>query len=143
MGEATVGRIARDAQVDAWTVRFYEQEGLLRRAKRSQAGYRLYEPEAADRIRFIKKAQALGLRLKEIREILELSDQGSCPCGHVRAVLKAKLAELTRKISDLHVVQSSIRAALSRSRRPSARPTGKALCPTIMGRPHDQQPKEV
>lgn len=142
MGDATVGRIARDAHVDAWTVRFYEKAGLLPKAKRSPAGYRLYGPEVAERIRFIKKAQRLGLRLREIREILELADRGSCPCGHVRAVLKAKLAELTRKVSDLNVVQSSIRTALRRSRRSPGRPTGKALCPTIMGRTHEKQPKE-
>lgn len=133
MGDITVGRIARAAQVDAWTVRFYEKSGLLPKAKRSPSGYRLYEPAVAERIGFIKKAQALGLRLEEIREILELADRGSCPCGHVRAILKAKLAELTRKIADLHVVQSGIRTALSRSRRSPGRPTGKALCPTIMG----------
>lgn len=143
MGKATVGRIAREAQVDAWTVRFYEKEGLLPRAKRSPSGYRLYEPEVAERIRFIKKAQHLGLRLAEIREILELSDRGSCPCGHVQQVLKSKLTELARKISDLNAVQTRIRAALRQSRRSPVRPSGKALCPTIMGRTQDKKPKEV
>lgn len=133
MNGLTVGQIAREAQVDAWTVRFYEKEGLLPKAKRTSAGYRLYEPGAAERIRFVKKAQHLGLRLTEIREILELSDRGSCPCGHVRQVLKSKLAELARKISDLDTVRSRIRTALSQSRKLGVRPTGKALCPTIMG----------
>ena len=143
MGGATVGRIAREARVDTWTVRFYEKEGLLPKAKRSSAGYRLYDLELAERIRFVKKAQHLGLRLDEIREILELSDRGSCPCGHVRQVLKAKLAELAQKISDLNAVRARIRTALRRSRRSPARPTGKALCPTIMGRAQDKKPKEV
>lgn len=143
MGEATVGRIAREAQVDAWTVRFYEKEGLLPKAKRTSSGYRLYEPAAAERIRFVKKAQHLGLRLTEIREILELSDRGTCPCGHVRHVLKAKLAELAQKISDLNAVRSRIRTALSRSRRPGTRPTGKALCPTIMGGTKSKKTKEA
>ena len=139
MGGATVGRIAREARVDAWTVRFYEKEGLLPKAKRSSAGYRLYDLELAERIRFVKKAQHLGLQLDELREILELSDRGPCPCGHVRQVLKAKLAELARKISDLKAVQSSIHTALSRAHRPGVRPTGKALCPTIMGRTQNKK----
>lgn len=141
MDGLTVGQIAREAQVDAWTVRFYEKEGLLPKAKRTSAGYRLYEPELAERIRFIKKAQYLGLRLEEIREILELSDRGSCPCGHVQQVLKSKLTELARKISDLNAVRSRIHTALSRARRPGARPTGKALCPTIMGSTKEKKPK--
>ncbi|MCM8794559.1 MAG: MerR family DNA-binding protein [Candidatus Omnitrophica bacterium] len=148
MGEATVGRIAQEAQVDAWTVRFYEKEELLPKARRSASGYRLYEPEVAERIRFIKKAQHLGLRLEEIREILELSDRGSCPCGHVRQVLKAKLAELAQKILDLNAVRSRIRTALGRSRKSPARSTGKVLCPTIMcptimGRTQNKKLKEV
>lgn len=141
MNGLTVGQIAREAQVDAWTVRFYEKEGLLPKAKRSASGYRLYDLELAERIRFVKKAQHLGLRLTEIREILELSDRGSCPCGHVRQVLKSKLAELARKISDLNAVRSRIRVALSQSRRSAVRPTGKALCPTIMGRTQHKKPR--
>ncbi|PIQ81565.1 MAG: heavy metal-responsive transcriptional regulator [Candidatus Omnitrophica bacterium CG11_big_fil_rev_8_21_14_0_20_64_10] len=133
MNGLTVGQIAREAQVDAWTVRFYEKEGLLPKAKRTFSGYRLHGPGITERIQFIKKAQHLGLKLDEIREILDLSDRGSCPCGHVRQVLKSKLAELAQKISDLNAVRSRIRTALSRSRRPGTRLTGKALCPTIMG----------
>lgn len=138
-----MGQIAGRAQVDAWTVRFYEKEGLLPKARRSLSGYRLYEPEIAERILFIKKAQHLGLKLDEIKEILELSDRSRCPCGHVQQVLKAKLAELARKISDLHVVRSRIHAALSQSRKSVGRPTGKALCPTIMGSTKEKKPKEV
>jgi len=143
MDGLTVGQIAQEARVDAWTVRFYEKEGLLPKAKRTSSGYRLHGPEIAERIRFIKKAQHLGLRLEEIREILDLSDRGSCPCGHVRQVLKSKLAELARKISDLHAVQSRIRTVLSQSRRFGVRPTGKALCPTIMGGAKGKKTKEA
>ena len=138
-----VSQIAREAGVDPWTVRFYEKEGLLPKAKRSASGYRLYEPEIAEQIRFIKKAQHLGLKLDDVQETLELSDRGSCPCGHVRQILKAKLAELARKISDLDAVRSRIRTALSRARRPGAQPTGKALCPTIMGSTKVKKPKEA
>jgi DNA-binding transcriptional MerR regulator len=143
MAGLTVGQIAREAQVDAWTVRFYEKEGLLPKAKRASSGYRLHGPEIAERIRFIKKAQHLGLRLEEIREILDLSDRGSCPCGHVRQVLKSKLAELARKVSDLNAVRSGIRSALSQSRRPVSRSAGKALCPTMMGSTKVKEPKGV
>lgn len=138
-----VSQIARKAGVDPWTVRFYEKENLLPKARRSASGYRLYGPEIVERIHFIKKAQGLGLILSEIREILDLSDRGSCPCGHVQQVLKAKLAELAQKISDLNAVRSRIRTALSRARRPGARPTGKALCPTIVGSTKEKKPKET
>ncbi len=130
MAGIPVGQIARRAQVDAWTVRFYEKEHLLPKARRSSSGYRLYEPEVADRIRFIKKAQHLGLSLKEIREILQLSDQGRCPCGHVEQALRSKVRELRAKIEDLKTVEARILEVLrSPVRKPSA---GKgAICQRI------------
>lgn len=131
MNGLTVGQIAREAQVDAWTVRFYEKEELLPKAKRTAAGYRLYEPELAERIRFIKKAQHLGLRLEEIREILELSDRGSCPCGHVRQVLKAKLAELEQKMQDWQHLRQRILQAIRKPVESGRRVSGIALCPRI------------
>lgn len=125
-----VGQIAVRAGVDAWTIRFYEKEQLLPKAKRSASGYRLYGADMIDRVRFIKKAQHLGLSLREIREILELSDRGHCPCGHVEKLLKAKLDELQAKIEDLKSVETRIRQVF-RKPQPTATPRGKAICQKI------------
>lgn len=125
-----VGQIAIRAGVDAWTIRFYEKEQLLPKAKRSASGYRLYGTDMVDRVRFIKKAQHLGLSLGEIREILELSDRGRCPCGHVEKLLRAKLDELQAKIEDLKSVQTRIRQVF-RKPQPTATPRGKAICQKI------------
>jgi DNA-binding transcriptional MerR regulator len=143
MRQAFIGTLAKQSGLPIKTIRYYEEFGLLPRAPRTASGYRLYAPESADRLQFIKKAQNLGLRLEEIKEILELADRGHCPCGHVQQVLKAKLTELAQKISDLNAIRSGIRTALRRSRRYPVRPTGKALCPTITGRTQDKKPKEA
>lgn len=132
MDRLRIGEVAKLAGVATSAIRFYEEAGLLPRTQRSASRYRLYDPGIVDRISFIKKAQSLGLKIEEIREILELSDRGRCPCGHVQQVLKAKLAELTRKIDDLNAIRARIRSTLSRSRVSTDRPAGKALCPTIM-----------
>jgi DNA-binding transcriptional MerR regulator len=51
--------------------------------------YRQYLKEAVERLRFVKSAQRLGLRLREIGELLAICDQGLCPCGHSEALLQA------------------------------------------------------
>lgn len=127
-----IGQAARAAGVEASALRFYEKAGLIPRPERTEGRYRLYTGQTVERVRFIRKAQGLGLTLGEIRQILDLSGRGRCPCGHVEKLLQAKLEELQGKISDLKAVQSRIRAALRRSGKPAGRPTGRALCPTIL-----------
>ena len=75
MNEASlkVGEVAAQAGVGVQTLHYYERLGLLPKPKRSAGNYRLYSPDAVRRVRFIKKAQALGLNLQEIKEVLELA----------------------------------------------------------------------
>lgn len=131
MSRGFIGTLAKQAGVPIKTIRYYEDVGLLPKATRTAAGYRLYSPDAVDRLQFIKKAQSLGLRLADIKGILELADRGRCPCGHVQHVLKTRLAELGQKIADLRMLEGRIRQAVRRGCPPNFRPRGKAICPTI------------
>lgn len=131
MSRSFIGALAKQAGVPIKTIRYYEEVGLLPKPSRTTSGYRLYESESADRLQFIKKAQSLGLRLAEIKEILDLADRGHCPCGHVQRLLKFRLQELNRKIADLHLIQQRITAAVRSGCPPNFRPKSKAICPTI------------
>jgi MerR family transcriptional regulator, copper efflux regulator len=91
MGELTIGKLANAAEVGIDTVRFYERAGLLKKPPRTAAGYRRYaEPDVA-RLRFIRRAKALGFSLQEIGELLRLNDGGGhrgavrAPAGEARA----------------------------------------------------------
>jgi DNA-binding transcriptional MerR regulator len=94
--------------VSADTVRYYGRAGLLPELPRSHAGYRLYEPEAVDRLRFIKGAQRLGLRLREVRELMEVRDRGICPCGHAEELVRQRVLELDEEIADLRRVKKQL-----------------------------------
>jgi len=131
MRDRFIGAIATQSGAPIKTIRYYEEVGLLPRPARTAARYRVYSPEIVDRLHFIKKAQSLGLRLTDIKEILDLADRGRCPCGHVQRVLKIRLAELRRKIADLRLLEGRIRQAVQGSCPPNFRPRGKAICPTI------------
>lgn len=123
-----IGEIAREAGVQADTLRYYERLGLVEPAARSAAGYRLYKLEALDRIAFIRKAQALGLTLEEIGDMIQSALAGSSPCRHVRDALARRLQDVDRRIYDLQQLRQTIVAALERPAMPADE---ACLCPII------------
>ena len=131
MRQTFIGTIAKQAGVPIKTIRYYEEVRLLPRSSRTASGYRLYDPGIADRLLFIRRAQGLGLRLDEIRDVLNLVDRGRCPCGHVQRVLKVRLKELRRKIADLRNLERRLSQATRGGRSTNFKPKGKAICPTI------------
>lgn len=104
----TVSHIAHQAGLSSDAVRYYERIGLLPPAARSNAGYRLYDQAAVARLWFIKGAQRVGLRLREIRELLEIIDRGQCPCGHTEALLKGRLADVDAELARLGALRTEM-----------------------------------
>lgn len=104
----TIGKIAKRVQVSADAIRFYEREGLVRPAQKSESGYRLYTDEAVRRLGFIKHAQQCGFSLAEIRELLELrSDDRSC-CDDAYRVAVDKKLQLETKIKALKAMSRAL-----------------------------------
>src|SRR5215207_10357721 len=115
----TVSVLAGQAGLSADTVRYYERVGLLPEPARSAAGYRLYDPTAIDRLRLIKGAQRAGLRLREIGELLQVADQGQCPCGHTETLLRERLAEVRAELARLRALEADLTRLLERQPDPS------------------------
>lgn len=109
-----IGELAKSAGVTPDTIRYYEREGLLPLAERTPSGYRDYGPETVDHLQFIKKAQALGLKLSAVREVLEISSGGEPPCEHVRATVAGRLAEVEQRLKELRELRSTLRETLTR-----------------------------
>ena len=103
-----VSEVAQRAGVSPDAVRFYEKEGLLPPAPRSPAGYREYDDTTAQRIRFIKGAQEMGLKLAEIGELLEIQDRGACPCGHTKMLVERRLEEIDAEMKRLGGLRSEL-----------------------------------
>ena len=115
-GFVKIGDLAAQAGVTPDTLRYYERLGLLPPAHRTRTGYRLYDDSTAERIGFIHKAQALGLTLEEVREVLKVAESASPPCEHVRALLSHRLKEVQSRIAELESLRRSLARALARSR---------------------------
>lgn len=104
----TVSRLAESAGVSPDTVRYYEREGLIPEARRSASGYRIYQEDAVRRLRFIRGSQRIGLRLREIKGLLEVMDRGLCPCGHASDLVTARMAEVDEKIAELRALRRDL-----------------------------------
>lgn len=96
----SIGKLAAAAGVNVETIRYYQRRGLLALPARPLGGQRRYSGDAAKRVRFIKRAQALGFTLDEIATLLSLDRARACTptralAAHKRDVLPQKIADLT------------------------------------------------
>lgn len=123
--EMLIGRLAKLAGVKSDTIRFYESRGLLPAAQRKVSGYRIYDEAALRRVRFIKRAQALGFTLDEIHRILNLRGQGEPTCRCVVAMAEATLAETESKLKEMQRFADGLRKNLARWRKASG--SGKKM----------------
>jgi DNA-binding transcriptional MerR regulator len=110
----TVARLAAEVGLTSDTVRYYERAGLLPAPPRSASGYRRYDARAVDRLRFIKGAQRLGLRLREIGDLLVVRDTGVCPCEPAGHLLRRRIDEIDAEIARLSVLRAELVAMTER-----------------------------
>jgi DNA-binding transcriptional MerR regulator len=110
-----IGELARQSGVTTKAIRYYESIGVLDEPARTSSGYRSYGPDAAERLDFVRQAQASGLALAEIRSILEIKDEGGQSCEHTRALLKRHLSDLDAKIRELEVARIELTRLFERA----------------------------
>jgi DNA-binding transcriptional MerR regulator len=103
-----VAQLAELVGVSPDTIRYYEREGLLAPAPRTAAGYRQYPPEVVERVRFIQGCQRLGLRLREIAELLAVRDTGTCPCEPAEQLLARRITELDAELARLTALRADL-----------------------------------
>jgi DNA-binding transcriptional MerR regulator len=132
MGGLLIGELAKRAGVKAQTIRYYESLGVLRPPRRTTAGYRRYGPEAVSELAFVKKAQALGFSLEDIKQVLDLGRAGRAPCSTVLSLAQSHLAELNRRIEQLQRLRDQLGAAVRRWQNGGAPPDcASTLCGLI------------
>ena len=104
-----IGELASKGNVHLETIRYYEREGLLRPPSRTSSGHRAYAPGDVLRLRFIKRSQALGFTLTEIKELLALKVTPNQPCIDVVRQIEAKALEVKAKIAHLQAIERTLR----------------------------------
>lgn len=108
-----IGLVAKESGVPIKTIRYYEELGLLKASDRTEGGFRLFDADVFTRLNFIKRAQSLGLSLSEIKEFLDVHDQGELPCDHIEINLKDKIVGIARQIEQLQILKLELEGLLS------------------------------
>ena len=113
-----IGEIAGRAGVPAKTIRFWEDQHPLLPPARIPAGYRDYGPAIIERLAFIRHAQAAGLTLEHIRQVLDIRDGGQPPCAHVTGLIAARLGEVEARLAELARTRAQLAALAERAAAP-------------------------
>lgn len=107
MAELTIGRLADEAGVNVETIRYYQRRGLMAEPNKPMSGHRRYASDAVRRVRFIKRAQALGFTLEEIAGLLELDEAHAC--AETRQLAAHKLDGIEKKVAGLNAMRKALK----------------------------------
>jgi DNA-binding transcriptional MerR regulator len=107
-----IGIVAKKIGVSVDAIRFYERNALLRRAPRTEGGFRQYGEDDVETLGFIRRIQSLGFKLSEIRSLLNLRGSRLQPCAPVRRKLHEKLTDVRQKLADLQKLEGELQVAL-------------------------------
>jgi MerR family mercuric resistance operon transcriptional regulator len=100
----TIGKLAKELDINVETIRFYEKEGLISQPTKPENGYRLYDNAITNKLKFIAKAKTLGFTLKEISSLMSMENN----CLQVESLGLQKLEIIRNKISDLQHLETVI-----------------------------------
>jgi MerR family mercuric resistance operon transcriptional regulator len=110
MSDLTIGRLAAEAGVNVETIRYYQRRALLPQPAKPGQGHRRYAAEAVRRVRFIKRAQALGFTLEEIGSLLALDEARAC--ADTREMAAHKLQIIDTKLAGLKAMRRALTVLL-------------------------------
>jgi MerR family transcriptional regulator, mercuric resistance operon regulatory protein len=133
MSKLTIGRVAKAGGVNVETIRYYQRRGLLEEPPKPHGESRTYSPETVRRIRFIKRAQALGFSLTDIAELLLLNDEDAC--AKSCEIAGRKLDVINRKILELQ----NMRHALADLMAQCDKKLRRGPCPIIQALQRESQ----
>lgn len=108
-----IGELAKRAEVPIDTVRYYEREGLIPPPVRRASGYRDYLEADVDRLRFMRRAKALGFTLHEIRELLSLTAMSGDDMSALNAQTQAKLRDVEDRIHSLTRIREALQSLVA------------------------------
>ena len=105
-----IGDLAKATATPVETIRYYEREGLLPPAARTDANYRHYAEAHAQRLQFVRHCRSLDMSLDEIRALLAFQDAPGDNCAEVNALLDAHIGHVAQRIRELRALEKQLKA---------------------------------
>src|SRR3954454_11428371 len=113
-GFLNIGEAASRSGVSAKMIRHYESQGLIKNARRTDAGYRLYDAADVHTLQFVRRARRLGFSMKEVAHLLGLWQNRRRSSGDVRRVAERHITDLEQKIAELQGMKRTLEALVHR-----------------------------
>ena len=104
-----IGELAKATQTQAETIRYYEREGLLPEAARTDANYRVYDESHVQRLAFIRHCRSLDMTLGEIRTLLDFKDAPDESCADINALLDEHIGHVAGRIRELKALEKDLK----------------------------------
>lgn len=104
-----IGQLAAATGTQAETIRYYEREGLLPQAARSEGNFGLYDKRHVERLAFIRHCRCLDMTLDEIRVLLKYKDAPQERCDAVDHLLDAHIGHVADRIRELQALEQELR----------------------------------
>ena len=101
----TIGEAAKQTGLSAKMIRHYEEAGLLNKANRTDAGYRLYNSQQLQQLSFIKQARTLGFSIAQVSSLLDLWRNPQRRSKEVKQLAEHHLDEIKQKVAELQQMQ--------------------------------------
>lgn len=111
-GALHVAELAKAANVTPATIRFYARSDLLHAKRDPNNHYRYFSTSDVERVQFIRRAQDLGLKIADIKEIFESVEKGKTPCGKVETIVRQRFNAISQQIEELRATKARIAAAI-------------------------------
>ena len=109
-----IGELALASATPVETIRFYEREGLLPAAARTQGNYRIYEKHHVERLVFVRHCRSLDMALDEIRQLLQFKDSPGDSCADVNGLLDEHIGHVVQRIGELRTLERQLKALRQR-----------------------------
>ncbi len=123
-----IGTAAEQSGVPAKTIRYYESVGLIQPADRTASGYRVYDKQDVETLRFVQRARSLGFSVEEVGNLLALWRDRSRSSAEVKALARHRVEDIDRKITELAEMRATLLHLMERCHG-DARPE----CPILQG----------
>lgn len=112
------GEIAKMADINVETLRYYEKNKLIPIPKRTEKGYRLYSKDILNILTFIKSAKSAGFTLEQIRNLFSVVDDEKIDLNYIDELISIKILEIHEKIIELQGVQENLKQVKSNLYQP-------------------------
>ncbi len=104
-----IGELAKLTGCSVQTIRFYEKKGLIRPQGRSEGRFRLYSPQAIERVLLIRRCRELDMSLQDIGKLLQIKETPNVRCDGVTEMINQHLVKVENRLNELQALREQLR----------------------------------